>query len=471
MGVYGRAFRNVLYPLYESRLLRRKTLRYLDEYEGTQWLDPEQTRARQLQKLRAMLVHCAEHVPYYRRVFSDIRFDPRKLESLDQLAELPVLTRDLIREHHADLIDEGVDPSSLVSYGTGGSTGAPLQFRLSHDFYERRMAGQYRGYRWAGWDLGEKTLWFWGVSGRINPRPTPMGKRLKKWCYQAAWRNVVQTIYQFSESKLDRYIEFWNRWRPRTVVGYAFGLYCIACHVLDNGLSVPPCNGVILAAECTTPEQRSVMSKAFGCDVFNTYGSMEFNMIAGECDRHMGMHVNADNLIVEITEDGRPVPNGTEGEVTVTGLVHPAMPFVRYLIGDRGVLSTAECTCGRGFPLLDQVTGRTMDIVRTPEGHLVSGVWFNHTMLAIREVKRFQVVQDHVDEITMRIIPAEGYGKQVESQIERALRNALGDRIGIRFDVVDEVELSRSGKYRVIVSRAGYSHDAAQRSEVPTGAP
>jgi len=460
MSAYGALFQRVLYPFYETVLCRRKTLLYLDEYERTQWFSPEATRARQVRKLRAALQHCADHVPYYRRLFSEIRFDPKKFEDLEQLAELPVLSRDLIREHHDELIDERIQPSSLLSYGTGGSTGSPLQFRLSHDFYQHRMAGQFRGYRWGGWDLGVKTLWFWGVSGRITPSLAPLQKRTKKALYQAAWRNVVKTVYQFSEEKLNEYVRFWNNWRPATVVGYGFGVYCIARHVLENGLSVPPCNGLMLAAEATTPVQRATISEAFGCEVFNTYGSMEANMIASECNAHRGMHINCDNLVVEITRDGKPVPLGEEGEITITILVHPAMPFIRYTIGDLGRMATEPCSCGRGFPLLEEVTGRTMDIVRTPEGHLVSGVYFNHTMLPFREIRRFQVLQETVDAVTMRIVPAEGYGKETEARLEKALRNALGHRIAINFELVDEVEMSKSGKYRVIMSKAGMAHDA-----------
>lgn len=463
MSLYAKTFRGVLYPFYESVLCRRSTLKYLDEYETAQWFSPEEIRARQLHKLRNTIAHCGNHVPYYRRLFEEVGFNPGKLESLEQLSELPVLTRDLIRESHDDLIDERINPSSLISYGTGGSTGSPLQFKISHDFYERRMASQFRGYRWGGWDLGNRTLWFWGVSGRVSPTRAPFRKRAKKAFYQAMWRNVVKTIYQFSESKLAEYIKFWNRWKPATVVGYAFGVYCIARYVLENHLSVPPCNGVILAAEATTPEQRATISQAFGCEVFNTYGSMEFNIIAGECNAHRGMHVNCDNLLVEVTRDGKPVPAGEVGEITVTALVHPEMPFVRYTIGDSGRLATEPCTCGRGFQLLEDVMGRTMDIVRTPEGHMVSGVWFNHTMLPMKEVKRFQVLQDSVDELVMRIVPNVGYGADVEARIETALRNALGENIAIRFETVDEVELSKSGKYRVIISKVGYSHNTADQ--------
>jgi len=458
MGAYASLFGRVLYPLYESVLCRRKTLSYLGEYEKTQWLSPEDVRRHQRDMLRLTLQHCQTHVPYYRRLFFELGFDPAKIESREQLADLPVLTRDMIRENHDDLIDERLDPSTLIQYGTGGSIGSPLQFKISHDFYERRMAGQFRGYRWGGWDLGRKTLWFWGVSRRITPSLAPWRKRLKKAVYQLAWRNVVKTIYQFSEDKLREYLAFWNRWRPETVVGYAFGTYCIARYALENGLSVPKCNGIILAAEMSTPEQRRMIAEAFGCDVFNTYGSMEVNMIAAECPAHQGMHVNCDNLLVEITRDGVPLPAGREGDITVTVLVHPAMPFLRYTIGDRGVMSPEPCPCGRGFPLLQKVTGRTMDVIRTPEGTLVSGVFFNHAMLPMKEVKRFQVFQDSPDAITIRIVPGQGYGPEVEQRLERAFRNVLGQRIVIRFTTVDEVELSRSGKYRVIVSNVGLSH-------------
>ena len=130
------------------------------------------------------------------------------------------------------------------------------------------MASQFAGYRWGGWDLGEKTLYFWGVSGRVSPTRAPFKKRFKKALYQAGMRNVVKTLYQFSEDKLDEYVEFWKRWKPHSVVGYAFGMYCLARHILDHGLTVPGCHGVILAAEATTPEQRTTMAEALrlrGC--------------------------------------------------------------------------------------------------------------------------------------------------------------------------------------------------------------
>ena len=470
MSLYGKTFRAVLYPFYETVLRRRGTLQYLAEYERTQWLSAEAVRDRQIHQLRATLRHCREHVPYYRKLFTETGFKPEEFESAEQLAALPILTRELIRENHDQLIDERLDPNGLLQYGTGGSTGNPLQFRVSHDFYERRMAGQFRGYRWGGWDLGEKTLWFWGVSGRITPSLAPRRKRAKKAFYQAAWRNVVKTIYQFSEPKLAEYISFWNSWKPATVVGYAFGTYCIARYVLEKGLSVPRCNGIILAAEATTPQQRETIAQAFRCGVFNTYGSMEVNMIAGECDAHRGMHVNCDNLFVEITRNGKPVPPGEEGDITLTVLTHPAMPFVRYNIGDRGIMSPDPCPCGRGYPLLKEVTGRTMDVIRTPEGNFISGVYFNHTMLPMKEIKRFQVSQESVDAITMRIVPNEGYGPEVETRLETALRNALGPTIAVNFETVAEVELSKSGKYRVIMSKVGLSHDqpAASGKEVDT---
>lgn len=467
--MYAALFRRAILPLYESVLRGRETLEYLNQYERTQWQRPEDVRAMQLRKLRETLVHCGENVPYYRRMFRDLGFDPSEVSGLDDIGQLPILTRDDIRENQQDLLDERLEPDSLVSYGTGGSTGSPLQFKISRDFYERRMAGQYRGYRWAGWDLGKKTLWFWGVSGSINPRPSGWRKRFKKWLNNVIWRHKIRTLYQFSDESLDDYVQFWSDWGPQSVAGYAFGMYCIARHVLDNGLSVPKCDGVILAAEATTERQREAMRRAFGCEVFNTYGSMEFNMIAGECDAHQGMHINCDNLLVEITQDGHPLPPGEEGEITVTSLVHPAMPFVRYTIGDRGVLAGEPCPCGRGFPLLKSVAGRTMDMVRTPEGNNVSGVWFNHTMLVVSEVKRFQVHQADESAITMRIVPNDGYGPEVEERIEKALRNALGHGIAINFEVVDEVEFSNSGKYRVIVSDVGYGHADEERTADLTG--
>src|SRR5690606_25431630 len=138
---------------------------------------------------------------------------------------------------------------------------------------------------------------------------------------------------------------------------------------------------VIVGAEKLYPFQRKLIEEAFAAPVFETYGSREFMLIAAECDRHEGLHLTSEHLLVEILdEDGRPTPAGEAGNVVITDLYNFGMPFIRYANGDRAIAGWSKCSCGRGLPLLRQVTGRRLDVLHSPDGRRIPGEFFPHCL-------------------------------------------------------------------------------------------
>jgi phenylacetate-CoA ligase len=159
---YGALFRRVLMPLWEGKVRRRTTLTHLQELEQTQWLSREQLDELQTQSLVKLLTYAGEHVPYYRELFRTVRFDPRAVRSRADLGELPLLTRDIVRERYQDLID----PSHYgknIKKGTSGSTGKPLKFEYSRESECWRQAIKLRGYGWAGYRPGSKAFFYWAA--------------------------------------------------------------------------------------------------------------------------------------------------------------------------------------------------------------------------------------------------------------------------------------------------------------------
>src|SRR5262249_18305868 len=120
--------------------------------------------------------------------------------------------------------------------------------------------------------------------------------------------------------------------------------------------------------------QRKSIEQVFDCKVTNRYGCEEVSLIACECERHEGLHVNADGVYVEIIRNGRVARPGESGSVVVTDLTNRAMPILRYQVGDVAVVSDRRCDCGRGLPLLERLEGREADYVVTPAGELISGI-------------------------------------------------------------------------------------------------
>lgn len=108
---------------------------------------------------------------------------------------------------------------------------------------------------------------------------------------------------------------------------------------------------------------------------------------------------------MECLKDGEPVAPGEKGELIITDLDNYGMPFIRYRIGDIGVLSDRRCNCGRGLPILEKVEGRTFDIIVGTNGRHFDGHFFSILLrTAIDGIKQFQVVQESKNEINIKIV-------------------------------------------------------------------
>ena len=148
---------------------------------------------------------------------------------------------------------------------------------------------------------------------------------------------------------MPQYLRRLNSYRPDVIVAYAHSLYTFARSLEERGLRPFSPKSIIVGAEKLYPFQRELIEKVFEAPVFETYCSREFMLMSSECDRHEGMHLTAENLLVEVLDnDGRPTPEGEQGNVVVTDLYNYGMPFVRYANGDRAVAGRGACSCGAG---------------------------------------------------------------------------------------------------------------------------
>ncbi|MBN8894283.1 MAG: phenylacetate--CoA ligase family protein [Rhodanobacter sp.] len=443
---YEKAFSRVLYPLWESGLRRRHTLAYLADYQRDQWLAPEQIAALQWQRLKRLLEHCEQKVPYYRQRWREAGVAVADIRNLDDYAQLPVLTKADIRQHFDALQAEGWHDRVLTK-ATGGSTGDPLRFGYTRESYERRTAVMWRGYDWAGSRMGRRTLFVWG--GAVG---TPHRlQQFKDRVYNAAFARRVLNSFGMTEANMAGYADAIDDYRPQVIVGYVGPLVRLAQWLLDTGRRVAAPRSIIGAAESLHEFQREIIERAFGCPAYNTYGCREFMLIASECERREGLHVNADHLVVELQR--HPGAPATEpGEVVITDLFNYGMPFVRYLNGDVATASDHVCSCGRGLPLLQRVDGRLLDAIRTPAGHLLPGEFFPHMLKDVPGLVRFQVVQRRLDQLELSLVRGPGFDEASLAYIRRELAKVVGDSLQLNVHFVDDIPLTPSGKWRVCIS-------------------
>lgn len=434
--------------MYENKVAHRNTPAYIKEYQCNLKKTKKELEVVQLKKLKNLLRHANSHCDYYREEWDRLQFDPESVSSIRDLEYLPVIDKEIIRKNYSAFVahDNG---SKNILKRTGGSSGAPFKFELDQQSDQRRQAVMWRGYGWLGAGLGEKSLYIWGA----NIAPSGFWHGVKESLYHAFYNRKILNSFHLNESNIANYISEVNSYKPTIIVGYVSPLLILADYVLKNSLSVRSPKAILTGAEPLYEFQRERIERAFSAPVYNTYGCREFMLIGAECKKKHGFHLNIDHLLVEILDkDGKN--KALSGDIAVTDLHNYGFPLIRYLNGDRGTVSQDElCTCGSPLPLLKSVDGRKLDVIKTADGKSIVGEFFPHLLKDFDEIKQFQVIQNSIDELKVKLVLYETIRPQeVLKKIKELIQQTVGSSVLVSVSIVEHIELTTSGKLRVVIS-------------------
>jgi phenylacetate-CoA ligase len=451
--LYGLAFRKVLYPAWETALRRRPTLAHLSRLERTQWCSSDELEALQSEELRKLLRHAFASSPHYRRRFEAAGIHPDDIRGVEDIRKLPLLTREEAVDSAEERKSESA-PLPDIRKMTSGTTGTPLSFAYDHGSEYWRQATKLRGYGWAGYRPGDRSLHFWGSMDSVRTPKTRV--RLKQSLDHLVRREHYVNCAELSEEALEHAVHEIRTRKPAVIVCYAQAGAALARYVAATGKRDWDDIAVISAAERLFPADRAALVEAFGPGVFETYGSREVMLIAAECPAHEGLHVSMENLVVEVIvrEDGkeRPARPGELGEVVVTDLHNHGSPFIRYLNGDLAIpMAESRCACGRSLSRLEAVEGRATDTLRDGEGRPVAGMFFIVLFSVLADqVRRFQVVQRKDRSVDVRLVPGGAFDASLPQRVQTTCARFLPG-IDLRAEVVPDIPTGPSGKLRVVM--------------------
>lgn len=441
----SRLVKNIIYPTYKFMKKDEVFLR-LKKLESNQWLSRQELKDLQWKKLMLLLEYVYKNVPYYTQLFNESGLKPCDIHNADDYRKVPLLTKEIIR-NNGNLMITRDHSRKGVNCNTGGSTGEPLYFYKDKSASDFGAANVIRLNRWCGKDIGDREAVFWGT-----PFDEKTTKRITGKVKDYLQNILYLSTFDMSEKSMLQYLKRLHKFKPSLIRGYPSALFTFADFLKKNGITDIKPRAVISTGEKSYPFQKELISDVFSCEVYERYGSNEFGNIAHECSHHQGLHILTDMYYVEILKNNRPVENGETGEIVVTGLLNYYMPFLRYKIGDMGVLTDTQCSCKRGFPMLEEVTGRSFDMIVTPSGKALGGFFWTFISRAVPGIKQFQVSQKDLKNVDFRIVPDETFQKESIKQLENEVQEKAGKDFRVHFKIVDEIPLTPSGKFRFIVS-------------------
>lgn len=414
------------------------------EFTSRERWTEEQWQAWQAIELTKVLSAASQHVPYYRNTWTSSQ---KLAAKAGQLRELPLLEKEPLRSSPHQFLRHDVNPRGVQVFHTSGSTGTPIAAHFTLRELRRTMAlREVRSLGWAGVSFRNPRATF---SGRmVEPRPDSQGPFYR---YNAAEKQVYFSAFHLRPDTALRYAEALRTYEVQWATGYAVSFYLLARFLLEKGITAPRLKAVITTSEKLTTDMRAVIGQVFQCNVFEEYSTVENAVFASECE-HQRLHLSPDAGIVEILRpDGSPCPAGEPGEVVVTSFLRAYQPLVRFRLGDIASVDPEPCPCGRSMPVLKEVIGRVEDVVVGPDGRQM--VRFHGVFTNLPHVVEGQIIQEALDWIRVRVVPADAFTDQEVDDIIRRVKQRLGEGVRVTVEPVTEIPRTTAGKFQAVVSK------------------
>lgn len=438
----------------------------LEEMQHAQWLPTGELINRSEARLAALLSHAAQNVPYYRDLYRQRRLAPDDLRTINNLQTLPIFTKSDYRECDTEALCATNLPAGFrLERKTSGSTGEPFQFSLDRRALPVIFASHLFYDSWHGLELFDRYLRIIAPPAASSPALNgSMGARLQ--------RAIISRLQNLYESWTQAKISLWevnsegaeNIWRrietfqPKFVMGYTSTLAAIADELLQRDLKLSrPVQGVITIAETLTPNRKRLIEKYFNAPIINRYGLREFgSWSAQSCfESPNRFHINTELVVCEILRpDGTPCKAGEIGRVVLTDLHNFARPFIRYDTGDLAAAVADNCSCGRGFPMLGPIEGRSLDCLRTSSGDEISPAILGHFLFVYHDhleaVRHYQLIQESANRVKLLIVTGDAWSEERRELIRSDLKHLLGDEMEVEVQTVSEIPPEKSGKRPII---------------------
>lgn len=434
------------YKLYRRRYGNKYFKDALHDIIERQKWNRDRLRSYQNERIRELIKIAANYVPYYRQVFQDLKLNLEDITCRRDVAEvLPILEKETLRKAPERLVDERINHNSLIRYFTSGTTGTPVC--VYRDVETEAMAYAYYEARWRRpYGISKDSSWAMLGGKLIVPHSQ---NKPPFWVWNSGLNQLYMSSYHLSDNFMGYYLKELKKRKLDYIHGYASSLYSLALFSKNNNSHGLHFKVALSNAEPLYYYQRALIEDVFNCKVVNTYGCTEWCFQGSECVEKR-LHISPDVSFLEVVDEhGNPAKDGEVGDVIATGLINFVQPLIRYRTGDSAIISSAQCSCGSSFPVLESVEGRTDDLVHLPDGRRTGRL--DPLFKGKFPLVEAQIIQRELDQFTLKIVPGAGWDATSEEMLRKSCNDFLGN-VNISIKKVRRIPRTKSGKFKAVIS-------------------
>jgi phenylacetate-CoA ligase len=412
--------------------------RAVEELEKSQWFPRKRLESLRTRRLRALIKHSYETVPYYRKVFNERKLKPEDIRSPGDLTKLPVLTKQDVKTHVDEMISTKYGLENLEERRTSGSTSIPLRYYRNEEIEVYIHASRIRFLKWMKLREDDVSAYLGPPGMERRPPKVPEPLCLYTW--------------EITPEKFENLIENIRTYKPKALWGFASGINLLTWYCEEQGIDDVSFKCIYTTGEKLFDKERKRMEKTFKTKVYQFYGTSETGTLGNDCPVHSGIHINGEYMLIEFLKNGKPAASGEMATVVATPLINFGMPLLRYDLQDAAYRIDEPCTCGRSLPLMSYIDGRMTDILVAPDGRWLGDSNFRSRIFEHVDVRQYRIIQETVTDITVELIPGKKFDEKAERFIVKTIKKHMGEQVEVTVKKTDEIESTPSGKRRVVIS-------------------
>lgn len=365
--------------------------------------------------------------------------------------ELPIMTKKEFQKPLEERLSESFSPKNVYINKTSGSSGTPFIFAKDKFCHALTWANIIHRFGWFSIDFNTS------LQARFYGIPLDFIGNKKERIKDVLSHRYRFNIFDLSDDALEKMLMKFKTTKFDYINGYTSSIVVFAKFLQKKNIILnsvcPTLKCCIVTSEMLFENDKLLMEKQFGITIINEYGASELDLIAFQ-NKEGNWQVNSETLYVEILDEQNNIlPNGKVGRIVITSLYNKAHPFIRYDIGDIGILD--EKSTARK-PILKKLIGRTNDIAILPSGKKTPGLTFYYITKSIIEdegkVKEFVIKQTKIDTFDIEYVSGLELTKKQVDKIESSMELYLEEGLEINLIRKDKLARSISGKLKQFVS-------------------